>query len=307
MKEIISIIVFSTILCSCTTTNKITRDEKNIMSGDVINIPTKDLICDTQYPILFVHGSGYRDDKKIYNYWGRIPKSIRQHGGSVYYANQDAWGSIESNSLMIKDSLEKVLIETGKKKVNIISHSRGGLEVRYLIDELKMEPYIASLTTISTPHRGTKILNPFVTFPTGLYKFVSFWLNLNFRIQGDKHPDFYNSSKQLSEIYCKEFNKKHLDSPSIYYQSYSSKMSNLFSDPILTFTYPLLKITDGENDGLCPVDSAKWGNYRGNINSNNFIGISHAGIVDAYWIKYGGVDIRDIYVDMVHDLKIRGL
>ena len=40
--------------------------------------------------------------------------------------------------IRVRDNLEQVLAETGCEKVNIIAHSKGGLDARYLISSLGM-------------------------------------------------------------------------------------------------------------------------------------------------------------------------
>ena len=58
----------------------------------------------------------------------------------------------------IKKKILEVIEKTGCEKVNIIAHSKGGLDSRYAISILGMDKYTASLTTISTPHRGCILL-----------------------------------------------------------------------------------------------------------------------------------------------------
>ena len=43
--------------------------------------------------------------------------------------------------------------ETESEKINIIAHSKGGLDCRAVMDT-DAGKYIASLTTINTPHKG---------------------------------------------------------------------------------------------------------------------------------------------------------
>lgn len=50
-----------------------------------------------KYPILLVHGMGFRDDRSI-GYWGRIPQRLEENGFEVYLSGQDSNGSIESNA-----------------------------------------------------------------------------------------------------------------------------------------------------------------------------------------------------------------
>ena len=41
--------------------------------------------------------------------------------------------------------------------MNIIAHSKGGLEARYLISNMGYGRYIASLSMLSTPNRGSRV------------------------------------------------------------------------------------------------------------------------------------------------------
>ncbi|GHV62931.1 hypothetical protein AGMMS49587_11280 [Spirochaetia bacterium] len=261
-----------------------------------------------KYPILLVHGAGFRDKTLGFiDYWGRIPKYFSKNGITIYYGGTDSWGSVEGNAEIIRETILALIREEGLEKVNIIAHSRGGLESRYLISALGMDYAVASLTTISTPHHGVKAMNRALKIPTGLYKFASFFVNTWNKIQGDKNPDFFTSSRQLSEISCTEFNKNYPDSDTVYYQSYASQMKYFFSDPSFIFLNAYLKFTDGENDGLCPVESAKWGEFRGIITTRGAFGISHSGVIDLYRIKYKGMDFRELYLDIAKDLAARGL
>jgi triacylglycerol lipase len=261
---------------------------------------------DLRYPILLVHGAGFRDKVLGIHYWGRIPKAMEKKGVKVYYGGTDAWGAIEDNARILKDTAEKIVKESNAEKINVIAHSRGGLEARYAISSLNLHPIIASLTTISTPHRGVKAMNMALYIPGFIYRFVSFFVNLWYKILGDRNPDFYKSSRQLSERECSEFNKINADNGSIYYCSYAAKMKYFFGDIIYLLLHPLLIITDGDNDGLCPVESAKWGDFRGIITTEGIFGISHSGIIDAYRIKYKGVDIPRFYVSILDDLSRKG-
>ena len=47
--------------------------------------------------------------------------------------------------------------------------SKGGLDARYLISGLHMAPYVASLTTINTPHRGSMLVEFLKRLPDGVY------------------------------------------------------------------------------------------------------------------------------------------
>ncbi|MBR4557594.1 MAG: triacylglycerol lipase, partial [Clostridiales bacterium] len=88
---------------------------------------------DLKYPLLMVHGMGFRDRKHLC-YWGRVPQTLESHGAKVFFGHQDSVGSVEGNAEIIAKSLDKALELTGAEKVNIIAHSKGGIEARYLVN-----------------------------------------------------------------------------------------------------------------------------------------------------------------------------
>lgn len=254
------------------------------------------------YPLLLVHGAGFRDTILWFSYWGRIPKYFRQNGIVFFYGGTDAWGTIENNAALLKERILSLQGENNIEKLHIIAHSRGGLEARYLISALGMNAAVASLTTISTPHRGAKIMNLAHRIPDPLYRFISFFMDFWNRIGGDKTPDFFTASRQLSAISCDAFNRKYPNVETVYYSSYAAQLKYFFSDPLFLLLCLLLRITDGHNDGLCPVESAKWGNYRGIISTQGIFGISHAGVMDFYRVKYKGVDIPELFLNIAREL-----
>ncbi len=108
--------------------------------------------CRTRYPLLLIHGLNCRDDW-IFPYWGRVAEILRAHGAAVFLSGQDAWGSVPGNARVLRRRGEDILAETGGGKLNLIAHSKGGLEARYLISTLGFAEKTASLTTICTPHQ----------------------------------------------------------------------------------------------------------------------------------------------------------
>ena len=53
-----------------------------------------DNLCRTRYPIVLIHGAGFRDLKWPV-YWGRIPAELQKRGAVVRYGLQDCWASTE--------------------------------------------------------------------------------------------------------------------------------------------------------------------------------------------------------------------
>lgn len=262
-------------------------------------------LCRTKYPLIMVHGVGFRD-LKYFNYWGRIPRELARYGATVYYGNQEALGTIVCNAEDIRKKILEVVKETGCEKVNIIAHSKGGLDSRYAITRLGMGPYVASLTTVSTPHHGCRFVDYAIRLPEGLYRLVAKCFDRTFSRFGDKNPDFYTATHQFSTVSSREFNKAVPDVPGVYYQSYASKMHDCFSDPLLWIPYCMIKPLEGDNDGLVSTESAKWGEFRTVFVSRGHRGISHGDMIDLKREDYKGFDVVECYVQIVSDLVEKG-
>ena len=94
-----------------------------------------------------VHGVFFRDFK-YFNYWGRVPKELERNGAVIFYGNHQSAASVKDSAQELATRILEITGETGCGKVNIIAHSKGGLDSRYAISLLGMEPYVATLTTI---------------------------------------------------------------------------------------------------------------------------------------------------------------
>lgn len=270
--------------------------------------------CNTKYPILLVHGMGFRDRRHL-NYWGRIPKKLIRHGAKVYYGGQDSVGSIETNAQTVLESMLKALESSGAEKVNIIAHSKGGLEARLIAGSMGYADKIASITTINTPHNGSKTVDHLLKLPKLLVKFAAVCTDLWMKLIGDKQPDAYACFEQLTTDFAKRFNSENPDPSGVYCQSYGFKMKSATSDITMLLPYLVVKHWDGESDGLLNVESVKWANFRGLYTSSSNRGISHCDEVDIRRMRFTKKapsnefeisDISDFYVGLAAELKKMG-
>lgn len=266
----------------------------------------------TKYPILLLHGMGYKGSKHI-GYWGRIPEVLEAHGAIVYIATQDANGSVEGNAKQIEALLLEILSDNDIDKINIIAHSKGGLEARYLISSLGYSKNVASLTTLSTPHHGSMTVDFLMRFPQFIIKFGCKIVDLFFRLTGDKNPQTYQSICHFKTDIANEFNKNNPDVEAVYYQSYAFVMKNIFSDCLFWFTWLVVYSVEGTNDGLLTPKSVCWTNFQGIFRSNSRRGISHSDEVDLRRHRLtkkqgdGISDITDLYLNILSNLKEMGM
>ncbi len=265
-----------------------------------------------KYPVLLVHGMGFRDSKLIC-YWGRIPKVFTDAGCDVYFGHQDSNGSIETNAEHLRKRIDQITEETGAEKVNIIAHSKGGLDCRYAISTLGAGDKVASLTTISTPHHGSKTVDLLMKFPDPLIRFAGFCTDCWFRVIGDKKPNSYKVFHSFTTAGAEKFNDMTPNDPRVLYQSYAFVMKHPFSDIFMWFPNLAVSILEGENDGLLTPDSVKWGEFKGVHRGVGRRGISHCDEVDLRRWRLskkagdGVSDIVDVYKEIMSDLYTRGL
>jgi len=255
-------------------------------------------IIPLKYPVVLVHGVQAHDRGKPKKFWGRIPAELEKNGIKVFYGKTDAWGDYESNAKMLHDTIEKILQETKCEKVNIIAHSKGGLDSRYCIWKYDYGDKVASLTTISTPHHGAELADSIIRKKITHSKMGKKALATYGKLYGDVNPDLYTVFYQLTTDYMKKFNEDVFMDERVYYQSIYTVMESPYDDLLFFTTYRYIKKVNGDNDGIVSEYSAKWGSNIIKIEGR----ISHVDILDHRKRRISGINIPDIYIKIVNDL-----
>lgn len=280
-----------------------------IIYKEELNASRKDNdVCKTKYPLLMVHGIFWRD-WQVFNYWGRISKELLRNGAVVYYGNQQSAAPMAISGAELKSQILSILEKEQCDKVNIIAHSKGGLDARYAISCLGAAPYVASLTTVGTPHLGCSLVDIAIKkIPNSLIRFLAKVYNAMYKKLGDTEPDFQCGINDLTKKQCALFNEEVIDQEGVLYSSVASKMSSFFSaDFPLNVGYAILRRTDGDNDGFVSVESSKWGHFREIFETKSNRGVSHGDMIDLTRKNIKGFDACECYVDIIKDLKAQGL
>src|SRR5690606_8489042 len=87
---------------------------------------------------------GFMDGESILAFKG-IRDHIRAKGISVLQSEVSSANTIEFRAAQLKEQIETFRKQNGFEKVNIIAHSMGGLDARYLISTLGYGEQVASL------------------------------------------------------------------------------------------------------------------------------------------------------------------
>ncbi len=252
-----------------------------------------------RYPIILVHGIILKQMRML-NAFGQIGEELKKDGHAVYVADIDGFGSIESNAEQLKQYVNAVLEKENAEKVNIIAHSKGGLDTKYMITHLDMEDKVASLTTLCTPHNGSIIASKLWDLPKPIKRFIAFFLDGFYRIVcHDEHPDCLKACEQLRQ------SDESMDtlnfSYKVYCQSYSTVMDKAKDCFIMALPLKIHHHYENyTNDGMVSEDSAKFGNYRGHCLD---IPISHSQIVDFFAKKSQKEQIYTFYKRLASELE----
>lgn len=261
----------------------------------------------TKYPIVMVHGVFFRDFR-YFNYWGRIPEELEINGARIYYGNHQSAASVEECAKELHQRILNIVNETGCGKVNVIAHSKGGLDMRYALSELGTDEYVATLTTINSPHRGCEFADYLLSkIPEPQKNAIAVAYNSALKKLGDTNPDFIAAVNDLTATSCNKRNQILKNSEKTVVYSVGSGLNHALSGRFpLNFTYELVKYFDGYNDGLVGEKSFSWGENYTYIQHKGKRGISHGDMIDLNRENFEEFDVREFYVQLVSNLRKSG-
>jgi triacylglycerol lipase len=237
------------------------------------------------HPVVLAHGIMGFDELKIagvrHEYFRGIPSHLSAHGALVHVPRVSPLGSVAQRA----GELAAVVNAIDAKKVNLIAHSLGGLDARYAITKLGLAPKVASLVTIGTPHRGTPIADLGTALGDKLgVRLILDTLGIDVRVLDE-----------LTTVHMQRFNTEVLDARDVWYASISARAASGVH-PLLKPSQLLLARQAGDNDGMVPAASQRWGELIAEIDAD-------------HWAQIGwsdGFDAPDLYVRVMQELKARG-
>ena len=232
-----------------------------------------------EHPIVLAHGLMGFDELHLLGlpgiaYWRGIKEAYESRGIQCITTAVPTTASIPDRAQVLMDQIASKLptSATGEgREVNIVAHSMGGLDARYMISRLCPSPSlfrVRSLTTIATPHRGSSAADMLFRdigpdLLPAIYRLLT-------RLKIDT-----GAFSQLTTTYMREkFNHVVPNNPDVRYFSYgASATPHLLS--VFRISHDLMNVLEGPNDGLVSVKSSKWGEYRGTL-----MGVTHLDLIN---------------------------
>lgn len=189
-----------------------------------------------------------------FDYWYGVREALDEIGVSVHTARVPPFSGIQNRAEALRNYIERTVPHGSE--LNLIGHSMGGLDCRYLIAHLQSPHFkVRSLTTLGTPHRGSPFADYVKSDIVGRTRMEAFWTLLG--LVGIER----GAAENLTTYYLNnEFNPNTPNQPGVSYFSYgASCQPGLFSR--FRFPWQVIMDREGPNDGLVSVKSAQWGKY----------------------------------------------
>ncbi len=224
-----------------------------------------------RYPIVLLHGLG---GLKLFGHGvlDGIAKDLRQQGVAATALTAEPYHSIAQRAKTWERGCLAVLAAEKAEGLHIIAHSMAGLDARFLIQMRQGFRYVRSLTTISTPHRGTAVADFLLARPWLLHS-SNLGMQAIGRLFYPATPDPKAALRDLSRQQLRDWDAEMPNHPDVGYFSVSAKAGFRFKHPVspfLSWTAAILFAEEGANDGLVSAQSAVWGEHLAEVVADHF-------------------------------------
>jgi triacylglycerol lipase len=248
------------------------------------------------YPIVLAYGFAGFDDIGPIDYFYQIPPLLQADGHDVFVATGvDAFNDSYTRGAELLSYVQTVLAQTGAAKVNLVAHSQGGLDARWVAHAFPEG--IAAVVTIATPHQGTAVADAAVTGVGGpaVLATLENLFGASSPDGGEVSPGFLAAIQQMTSAGAAQFNQDIPNAPGVSYYSIAGRSNfqlaqqacqavepgfisnwDAFVDPTgaeFVLTEPILAgnpLDPTPNDGLIAVPSAHWGTFLGCVPADHF-------------------------------------
>jgi triacylglycerol lipase len=231
--------------------------------GGSVSVPRSaraDLV--PRFPVVFCHGMLATSTIRM-----RLPEELNCFAPLKPFLQERACRALFPEVLPTGGVVERAkqlreqIVRYTDEPVNLVAHSMGGLDARYLITHLGMAERVRSLTTICTPHRGTYLADWVLTNYRNRFPLLMAFEALGVNVDG---------FRDCRPAVCREFNERTPDMAGVHYFSFGGTVPVSRVSPALRRCWHVLATHEGPNDGMVSLQSARWGEYLGTVHADHF-------------------------------------
>jgi triacylglycerol lipase len=258
------------------------------------------------YPIVLAHGfSGFHNIGPL-NYFYGVQDALSKDGHLVFVTQVDPYNSSEARGAELVTQVQQILGETGSPKVNLVCHSQGALDCRYVANKLGSQ--IGAVVLVAGVNRGDYIADVaagVIQGPTAdaVQLLLKLFGDVVLDPGGSPNTDAEAAIQQLTTPGCDAFNAKYPDDPNVTYFSIAGRSESGNGDtdcgtlreapflekfdqttsPVNALLSGTAALIDGSsnpkptNDGLVTVASARWGTFLGCVPADHLSEVCQIG------------------------------
>ncbi len=182
-----------------------------------------------------------------WDYFRGIVDALKTAGNRVLVPRLSPTAAIERRASELKRFLDQ---NASGEAFNIIAHSMGGLDARYLITHLGMSDRVQSLISIGTPHQGTAFAD------WGVRRFGAVVVPI---LNALGIP--YGAFTDLTTAACRTFNERTPDMPNVRYFSVAGQCERDWLTLPWRLPHSIVLRAEGANDGIVSLTSARHGEW----------------------------------------------
>ncbi len=295
----------------------------------------------TRFPIILAHGF----NTSTTNFWrfNDVDIALAADGHTAILGSVPPFDTPEVRAGFLADQVDALLADTGAEKVNLVCFSMGGIDCRFLVSPAGLDygSKVASVTTISSPHRGTFVADvatkvlPGTNHSAAIDALATMFGKTFSEVADDSHV--VAALQSMSEAAMVDFNATIVDADGVFYQSWASFSSvgglshpdknaepractdasgqvQMMRNPGTNDRMDALLVGAAgivahgtelrPNDGVSTVESAKWGLFRGCFPADHLDVVGQ--IDDVPPIPQTGYDYLRFFRNVAFDLAARG-
>jgi triacylglycerol esterase/lipase EstA (alpha/beta hydrolase family) len=284
-----------------------------------------------RYPLVLSHGFAGFDRVGPLEYFAGVAPALRARGFAVYLTAVEPVAATEgARDPELARQVACIAERAGAAKLNLVGHSQGGLDARFVAADPDFAGRVATVTTIATPHHGTVLADLFLGVLPGatddLFNAVAELVGV---VVGapEQEASLRAAMAQMTTAQMAVFNDLHPDQPGVAYFSWggrsvrSALSSDLAAeacadsvlpnplardliDPLLLVAFDFIGQERGANDGMVDVTSTRWGTFMSCIAADHMDQIGMLSVAETN--PFSGFNHIEYFAHVAGDLETRG-
>jgi pimeloyl-ACP methyl ester carboxylesterase len=209
---------------------------------------------ETPLPVLLIHG--YRSTHTVWDEWvnmlgdyGIEAKAVTFEDDPTSAVDEDECGSAEDHAAQLNQLVRNFKEESGSEKINIVTHSKGGLDARLYLANNPLSEDVANLIMISTPNEGSPLADRYYLrddCKPAVYDLMT--TSPVLRAEKNEHTAYYTIAGDWISVY---YWWEDINCPN------PSNWFDLEGWNFLAFQYNGRNEITGPDDGIVPVESVE--------------------------------------------------